>query len=340
MNIVFCSVPFRPSVGGIETVSELLAEEFQHQGHTVTLVTQTPATGPDAAAFRIVRRPGFFELLQLVRDADVVFHSNISLQMAWPLLLLRRPWVVVHHTWIPRTGLAGRLKRRVLRYASNVSVSRAMANDLPVPSVVVPNPYRAALFRVVEGVSRELDVIFVGRLVSDKGADVLVAALGHLRDRGLRLRTTIVGSGPEEDALRDQVRKLGLAAQVEFTGHRSGEALVQLLNRHRTLVVPSVWEEPFGIVVLEAIACGCLPLVAQSGGLPDAAGAVGRVFAKSNAGALADHLADAHAAIQSAETPRTVALGHLAAHRPDRVAARYLQILSDACLQRARSLAA
>jgi glycosyltransferase involved in cell wall biosynthesis len=340
MNIVFCSVPFRPSVGGIETVSELLAEEFQDQGHKVTLVTQTPATGPDTAAFRIVRRPGLLELLRLVRVADVVFQSNISLRMAWPLLLLRRPWVVVHHTWIPHTGLAGKLKRSVLRYASNISVSRAVANDLPVPSVVVPNPYRAALFRVVEGVPRDLDVIFVGRLVSDKGADVLVAALGRLRDRGLRLRTTIVGSGPEEDALRDQVRKLGLAGQVEFAGYRSGETLVQILNRHRTLVVPSVWEEPFGVVVLEAIACGCLPVVARSGGLPDAAGALGRVFAKSDAGALADQLADAHAATELTDTQRTVALGHLVAHRPDRVAARYLQILSDACGQRTSTFAA
>jgi glycosyltransferase involved in cell wall biosynthesis len=340
MKIVFCSVPFRPSVGGIETVSELLAEQFQRLGHAVTLITQTPASGDDAELYRIVRRPGALALLRLVREADVVFQSNISLRLAWPLLWVRRPWVVVHHTWIPHGGLTGKLKRWLLRYASNISVSRAIAADLPVPSAVVPNPYRATLFRLLDGVPRDLDVIFLGRLVSDKGAGVLASALALLRDRGLRLRTTIVGEGPEEPALRAQARALGLRGQIEFAGHRSGEALVHLLNRHRVLVVPSVWEEPFGVVVLEAIACGCLPVVAQSGGLPDAAGALGWVFAKSDAGALADQLAAAHAASESADTLRAMALDHLATHRPDRVASRYLQILSDACRQRPPAVSA
>jgi glycosyltransferase involved in cell wall biosynthesis len=140
--------------------------------------------------------------------------------------------------------------------------------------------------------------------------------------------------------LRAQVRSLGLEGSIQFAGHRGGEALVQMLNRHRIMVVPSVWEEPFGVVVLEAIACGCRPVVARSGGLPDAAGALGRVFAKSDAGALADELAAVHAAGENADTLRTVAAEHLAAHRPERVAARYLQILSDACHQRAPTVAA
>src|SRR5882724_1149070 len=88
MNILFCSVPYRPSIGGIETVSALLAERFHHAGHGVTLVTQTADGGGEIDDFRVVRRPSDKQLFELVRDADMVFHNNISLRFAWPQLLL------------------------------------------------------------------------------------------------------------------------------------------------------------------------------------------------------------------------------------------------------------
>jgi glycogen synthase len=88
MKILLCSVPFRPSTGGIETVSAVLAEQFHRRGHAVTLVTQTPAGEPDSEPYPIVRRPSTAQMWRLVKQADVVFHNNISLRMAWPLLAL------------------------------------------------------------------------------------------------------------------------------------------------------------------------------------------------------------------------------------------------------------
>lgn len=340
MNILMCSVPFRPSVGGIETVSALLAERFVQRGHAVTVVTQTPSETPDDEAYRIVRRPGAALLCKLVREADVVFHNNISLRLAWPLLLSPRPWVVAHHTWIPRRGLAGRAKRALLRWASNVSISRAMAGDLPVPSTLLPNPYRADLFRPVEGVPRDRDIVFVGRLVSDKGAALLLDALHQLHGRGLRLSATLIGDGPEAGALRERAARLGLADQVAFAGRCGGEDLVRRLHGHHVLVVPSVWEEPFGLVVLEGLACGCLPLVARSGALPEAAGPCGRSFAKGDAAALAAALLAWHRQRPSALGVQAQSAEHLARHQPDRVAAAYLRVLSHACQRRDAALAA
>jgi glycogen synthase len=328
MKILLCSVPFRPSTGGIETVSAVLAEQFHRRGHAVTLVTQTPAGEPDYEPYPIVRRPSTSQMWRLVKQADVVFHNNISLRMAWPLLALRRPWVVAHHTWIPRRGPAGRLKRALLRFATNLSVSNAIARDLPVRSVVVRNPYRSALFRRIEGVARTRPVMFLGRLVSDKGAALLLHALDELRRRGLMLEASIVGDGPEGPALRALAEQLGLGAQVAFAGGSGGgEDLVRLLNQHCALVVPSVWEEPFGVVVLEGLACGCVPVVARSGGLPEAAGPVGRVFAKGDAHALADALASLFGT-QNVDDPLPASAEHLSRHRPERVALDYLDVLT------------
>ncbi len=335
MNILLCSVPFRPSVGGIETVSALLAERFVGAGHRVTVVTQTAAGDIGNDAFDIVRRPSASRLLSLVRWADVVFHNNISLRLAWPLLLSSRPWVVAHHTWIPATGLAARFKRRVLRYAHNIAVSRALAASLPVACEVIANPYADDVFRAREGGARSKDLLFVGRLVSDKGAHVLMAALGELAQRGLRPSLTIVGDGPEFPALQRQCADLGIAAQVDFTGLRSSAEVAELCRTHRLLAVPSVWEEPFGIVALEALACGCVPVVARSGGLPEAVGRCGVVLPRGEVRAWANGLQSLLQGPALLDACLGNASAHLERHTRDRVAQAYLDVLGHA--QRTRT---
>ncbi len=335
MNILFCSVPFAPSVGGIETVSALLAERFHRAGHRVVLVTQSPSALADSEPFEVVRRPSARRLFELVRRAEVIFHNNISLRLAWPQLLVRRPWVIAHHTWIPTHGLAARLKRLALSRAANIAVSRAIAGSLPVRASVVPNPYADDVFVRTSSARRDRDLIFVGRLVSDKGVDRLVAALGLLAERGVTPGLTVVGDGPEIDALRAQASTLGVAGRIRFVGRQVGPALVATLNEHRVLVVPSVWEEPFGVVVLEGLACGCVPLVARSGGLPDAVGDCGMVVARDDPAALAQAIETLLADDAMLETYRARADAHLARHTRERVADDYLRVLSDACAVRA-----
>ena len=331
MRILFCSHVFAPSVGGIETVSRMLAEEFVRQGHEVTLVTHTVGGTDQGQGYRICRRPTLIQWVALLRGCDVVFHNNISLRAAWPLLLLRRPWVVAHHVWIPRNGLAGRLKRWLLRRARCIAASQPLADHLDTASTVIPNPYDDAQFRSMPQVPRQGDLVFVGRLVSDKGVHVLLDALGLLAGRGSKPGLTIVGEGPEDAALRAQTQALGIAAQVCFLGLQRGDDLVRTLNGHRILVVPSVWREPFGLVALEGLACGCIPVVASGGGLPEAAGPGGVTFHRGESLSLADVLQGL------LDTPREAsvmqqeqATMHLLSHRLDTVAARYLAVLASA----------
>lgn len=329
MKILLCSVPFRPSVGGIETVSAILAEQFHRAGHSVTLLTQTADEAAPVEPFAVLRRPSRAALWRAVLDADVVLHNNISLRLGWPLAFAARPWVVAHHTWIPNgTDIAGQFKRLALRRADNIAASSALAAALPVASSVVPNPYDSTLFRCIGGVERCRDIVFVGRLVSDKGVDVLLQALALLRAGGRSATLSIIGSGPEEAALRRQVQALGLQRQVGFAGRLVGEPLVRALNAHRVVAVPSLWEEPFGLVALEALACGCVPVVAASGGLAEAAGPAALVFAKGDAAALARQLA---AALQvSPPVDQAAVQQHLRRHQPARVAQAYLEVLENA----------
>lgn len=333
MKILFSSHAFYPNLGGLESVGLLLAQEFAGAGHAVMVVTQTPTDGnaPDFP-FNIVRRPDANSLLRLTAWADVVYHHNISLQTAWPLILVRRPWVVSHHSWLPRGfnkfGVKGALKRTVLRSAAGIAVSQAVAADYATPCTVIPNPYDDKVFRQLPGIAREKDLAFVGRLVSDKGLPVLLQALSHLAPRGLRPNLTVIGGGPEEKAWRQLALDLGLAEQVCFVGPKRGEELAALLNGHRVLVVPSLWNEPFGVVALEGLACGCVVVGSEGGGLKEAIGAAGLTFPNGDAPALALCLKKVLSDQEIVEDCLVAAPEHLNLHRPSRVAQRYLAVLS------------
>jgi len=331
MRILISSHFFHPSVGGIEEVSRILAHEFVRAGHDVKVVTQTSENDEADFPFAVHRCPGVCELLRLVKWCDVFLHSNISLQTAWPLLLRRRPWVVAHHTWIARvngsTGWRDRLKRSVLRRACNIAVSEALRAQIAAPAVVIGNPYRNTLFRCESAAVRDRELVFLGRLVDDKGVDLLLQALARVRVRGSKPRLTIIGRGPEESALRQLSSQLGLDAQVEFVGQASGADLVELLNRHRVLVVPSRWREPFGLVALEGMACGCVPLVADCGGLPDAIGDAGVKFRHQDTEDAACWIEKLLAPDADLSLYRAAAPAHLAKHTAEAVAARYLEVL-------------
>jgi len=334
MRILFSSHVFAPSIGGLETVSRGLAEEFVRQGHEVRLITQTPAEPKHSPIvdsklpFQVWRRPSPATQLSLVHWCELFFHNNISLPRTWPLLLIRRPWVVAHHVWIPTSTTAGKAKRYALRFARGISVSGAIAGHLSTPSVIIPNPYDDSTFRRLRDVRRTKDLIFLGRLVSDKGADLLLRAMSGLRARGLTPSLTVVGRGPEESKLRARTSELQLTGNVDFAGVVSGEALCRLLNEHRILVVPSLWNEPFGVVALEGIACGCVVVGSDGGGLQEAIGPCGETFPNGNALALTDKLEGLLCEPDRIEVLLGHAEQHLARHRLARVAQDYLSVLS------------
>lgn len=339
MKILHYSPAFLPHVGGLELNVANIATRLQRLGHEVTIVTQTASAEPDNFPFRVVRRPSVLELLRWTLWCDVFFQANISLRGLWPLLLVRRPWAVSHHSWYCQTegriAWQDRLKRFVLRWAAaSVAVSRAVADDLDVPSTVILNPYRDDLFRVLPGVERTRDLLFVGRLVSDKGIDLLVEALALLAARGMRPGLTIVGTGPESPSIAEQSARLGVNGQIRMLGPLAGEDLVRQMNEHHILVVPSRYQEPFGIVALEGIACGCLVVGSAGGGLKEAIGPCGLTFPNGDASALAALLGGLLADPTAGRDLLRHAPEHLARHGAAAVGLEYERVLVQAVSQR------
>jgi glycosyltransferase involved in cell wall biosynthesis len=328
MKIVVYSPAFHPKIGGLEEVAKLCSLEFQSAGHEVTVLTETALGDCTELPLRVIRQFTFCEAFALTRSCDVFVEFNISLKgMIFPLLL-RKPVVISHQSWFsdirrPPTWRA-RLKHLATKFATNIACSHAVKDYVGGNAVVIPNAYDEHTFRVQPDVVRDQDLLFVGRLVSDKGCALLLDAIGMLKREGLSPTLTIVGSGPEQDSLAYQTAQLGLDAQIRFTGPLRGDALAREINRHRFLVVPSLWAEPFGIVALEGIACGCRVIGSEDGGLKDAVGPCGVTFPNGDSDALARVLKSMMTASPLASR---ISAEHLALHTSKAVGAAYLNVI-------------
>jgi len=259
----------------------------------------------------------------------VVLHVNMSLRMGWPLLFRMRPWVIVHQTWIPGKFL-GSIKQWCTLAAENISISKAVAAHIRARSTIIPNPYDDELFYEDLTVSRKRELVFVGRLVSDKGVNCVLTAMYKLKQRKLKPFLTVIGSGPEEAALKKLAAKLAIADQVSFLGVKQGADLVRELRRHKVIVIPSIWSEPFGIVAVEGIACGCVAVGSEGGGLKDAIGPCGITFPNGNVSALADALAELLSDETKLSNCRQQAETHLEQFTPQVIAQEYLAVMQQA----------
>jgi glycogen(starch) synthase len=335
MKIAICATTFPPHLGGLENIAEMIADALGRGGDEVTVLTRSPGPAMPHRAYNLIREPGFVESYRVYRDSDAAVMFNVGVKMAPPLLAAGTPFAIWHqseiglrpeYSWLQakqgvKHWLAGH------KTALNMACSDFVARALPSgrPSVTLANPYDTHKMFEDDGIARDREVLFVGRLVSDKGVAVILDALAIPGGPLARTHFSIVGSGPEQPLLEVQVAALGLRERVTFLGAHSGAELRRLMNAHRVLVVPSRWEEPFGIVALEGLACGCATVVSRAGGLPEAIGAQGYSFENGNPRDAATVIAQALADDCNRHSPGRQA--HLAAHSAATVAAKLHDLL-------------
>ncbi len=192
--------------------------------------------------------------------------------------------------------------------------------------IVAPMPVAAELFAAGDAADRE-GLLFVGRLTAQKGVDRLLRALAVMR---ARTELTVVGDGPERDALRALAASLGVDDRVTWLGALAQPELAEHYRQAAALVVPS-HEEGLGLVAVEAALCGTPVVAFDSGGLRDVVhdGETGVLVPPGDVDALAaaldallaDGAADRRARLGAAARDRA-----LADFAPESVAARYADI--------------
>lgn len=293
-------------------------------------------------AWRILRR----EKIDVVHAHWIIPQGLVALVLK--LLRSAPPFVVTSHgadLFALRGALLGRVKRAVLRHASQITVvSEAMRRTLKSTidgngdALVMPMGVDLRnRFKLHAEPPRELDqILFVGRLVEKKGVRYLLDAMPAVLARRPNASLVIAGFGPEKEALEQQVARLGLNDHVTFLGAVPQADLPQMYQRAALLVAPFVEagsgdQEGLGLVLVEAVGCGCPILAGDVPAVRDVLGTLpGRMVDPRCKDALAT------AILENLEDPgearrQTLELRESLVRRFDweNVSARYSAVLRD-----------
>jgi spore coat protein SA len=227
---------------------------------------------------RRVIREIFRPVLTRVGPGDIVWIHNrpeFAIALATPIhragarlaLQLHNSHLVDGPAWLMR-----RVRVDRLIFASEFLLDQARRKfpSLGASSVLYGGADEAIFYPPLHGRRNAeiVTVLFAGRLVEEKGVHILLDAMTLLGKQAVRLQAQIVGSssfgeGQETEYIR--ALKAASPATVQFLPYRSGAALGDLFREADMFCSPSVWEEPFGLVNVEALA-SALPVVSTRGG--------------------------------------------------------------------------
>jgi len=331
-QLALLATDFPPGPGGIQT----LTWEVYRRLADLTAVVIAPAGDASAASYdselpvkRLPRGAGAgwralpylyaaASCVRGLRPAPAVVHCN-HLFAGYAGWWLRRRTGLPYLVWVHGEEMTKGRYRRLMR--ASLSGAAALLVNSDYTAAVVRNFLGSAtppLCKIPLGASNgwlaapptpppagaEPVLLSVARLCARdryKGIDTCLRTLARLRERGLRCRYRIVGDGDDRAYLEGISRELGIAAQVEFLGRVTPDALMAqydacdiflLCSREQT-AERGVGFEGFGIVLLEAAARARPAVAGRSGGIPDAVadGVSGLLVDPQSPGAVADAVA-------------------------------------------------
>ncbi|HET9493691.1 MAG TPA: glycosyltransferase [Chloroflexia bacterium] len=298
-----------PIKSGIARVAGELTERLRARGITIDVLSANEIPRWTFGEFRfsslalhwprIQRKLADYDILHI--HGTVPTFSDIALPLGRLGLKLARPSTAIvytHHSDIDIAGLevpAGiynRLHSRLLGLADHVVASTptyaTMLENSPMATRVsaVRFGVEAEEFHTGSNKPDRFNVLFVGQLRPYKAVDVLLRAWQRVDNADLH----IVGDGHQRAELEALAKRLNLKS-VHFHGSVSEKQLKEAYAQAHALVLPSNRKaEAFGLVLLEGMAAGCVPISSDLPGVSDVVGTSGFTFPVGDSDALADIL--------------------------------------------------
>jgi glycosyltransferase involved in cell wall biosynthesis len=328
-----------PAYGGVESVVADLVDDLSQRGHEITLIgvgqhltaaSRFISLWPDPQSDRLGEP--FPEVVHAARVAEVLDGLDVDVvhdhTLAGPLLGrgTRVPTIITVHG--PVVGDEGDYYRALGRSVRMIAISEAQRSTAPeLPwAATVHNAIRASTFPFQA--EKEPFVLFLGRMNATKGPHLAIDAA-----RAADLPIVLAGkcSEPLEKAYFEQEIKPRLGSDTEIFGVADAAAKRDLLSRACALLFPICWEEPFGLVMIEAMACGTPVVALRRGSVPE-------VVVDGVTGIIRDDPAELPAAIDLARRLDPAACqAHVAARfSTELMAARYedayRRVLAEAVL--------
>lgn len=262
--------------GGIERVVDILARGLTNLGHEVTLFAHRDSICPINRVAWPGKQSG--NLLDTLRNTSTlasrvaaghfdIVHSFSRLAYLWPILPFRVPKLMTYQREISpaTTAKAVRLSRGSLEFTA---ISRHMIEAVPLAGRwhLVPNGVSLETYRVRSEVAQDAPLVFLGRVEEIKGPHL---AIEVARRAGRRL--VIAGNIPAEHRGWFEINVAPHLddGQVNYVGAVNDQQKNELLGEAAALLMPILWDEPFGIVMVEAMACGTPVLGTPVGAIPE-----------------------------------------------------------------------
>jgi len=289
--------------GGIEWVVSLLADALADAGHDVTLFAsgdshtkaKLSAVYAEAPSGQIGRT--FWELrhaMSCYTRADEFDVVNDHTGMLGAVLggTVRTP--VVHTVHGPMDGEPGEMYEQVAKLAPNVGfISISMNQRKPKPDLNwIANVHNALDFSIYPVKPHRGDyLLFLGRMSPDKGAHRAVAVA---MEAGVPLKLAGKMQEPKERQYFHEFVEPHLVDGIEYLGEVTHGEKVELLQNARATLFPIEWEEPFGLVMIESMACGTPVIATRWGAVPE-------VIEHGRSGLIVDHYRQMAGALEESD---------------------------------------
>jgi glycosyltransferase involved in cell wall biosynthesis len=267
----FIEVPPR-RYGGTELFIGNLASELYRRGHDVTVYANGDSSLPCPVKWRYEHgewpcdaslRSQFkntdhtaWAIKDASQAADVI-HLNDVVGLPFTMFIDVPTVLTIHHPHEPD------LSEQYLRYPDilYVAIARWLARAEPMPHIHVVH-HGIPVSDYARSEEKDDYVVFLGRMAPCKGAHLAIEAA---RRAGIRLKLAGEIQPIFHDYWEQQVRPFVDGRDIEYVGEADFATKNTLLSRARALLFPIQWEEPFGLVMIEAMACGT-PVLAFAGG--------------------------------------------------------------------------